>query len=107
MTRSSFAIAYTIYYVYVYINVYSRGIRAPHGSRLLPPRPFLASYDIGFLRHEIWDYIFSTINHSGKGKSKAESRKRMERDEYANVNVARNAQSQLALFFSPLGNSIT
>lgn len=72
MTRSSFAIAYIIYYVYVYINVYSRGIRAPHGSRLFP-RPFLASYDIGltFLRHEIWDYIFSTMNHSGKGKSKA------------------------------------
>lgn len=59
MTRSSFAIAYTIYYVYVYINVCSRGTRAPHGSRLLP-RPFLASYDVGptFVRREVWDYIF-------------------------------------------------
>lgn len=46
MTRSSFAIAYTIYYVYVYINVCSRGIRARHESRLLP-RPFLANYYIG------------------------------------------------------------
>lgn len=72
MTRSSFAIAYTIYYVYVYINVCSRGIRARHESRLLP-RPFLANYYIGltFLRCEIWSYISSKVNYSSKGKRKA------------------------------------
>lgn len=46
---------------------------APHtdraSSRVLSSRDTIS----GLLRHEIWDYIFSTVNHSGKGKSKAES----------------------------------
>lgn len=100
MTRSSFAIAYTIYYVYVYINVCSRGIRAPHESRLLP-RPFLANYYIGLM--------FSFDAKSGvtllqwwiiaKERVKPKEETNGKGDECANVNVARDAQSQLALFF--------
>lgn len=73
MTRSSFfAIAYTIYYVYVYINVCSRGIRAP--TRIAPPPASfprkLRVVGLTFLRREVWDYtLFQRwINHSSKGK---------------------------------------
>lgn len=71
MTRSSFAIAYTIYYVYVYINVCSRGIRAPHESRLFP-RPFLANYYIGltFLRCEILHFFNGELQQQRKEKAK-------------------------------------
>lgn len=55
MTHSSSAIAYTIYYVYVYINVCSRHSR-PARIAPLPSRPFLADFAVG-KRSDLTEYM--------------------------------------------------